>query len=100
MANVSPGSQSRPPNPVVTVGAKARISFNRDIRPILSDNCFHCHGPDEEGRKADLRLDLRQTAISSESNEAGPIRPGDLASSEFFARIVSDDPDDLGVRGC
>ena len=95
MAQVSPGSQSRPPQPVVTVAATSKISFNRDIRPILSDNCFHCHGPDEEARKADLRLDLRRTAIASESNEGGPILPGEPEASEFFVRILTEDPDDV-----
>ncbi|MCB1065199.1 MAG: DUF1553 domain-containing protein [Verrucomicrobiae bacterium] len=94
LAQVSSGSQSRPPASLVTAGAKTRISFNRDIRPILSDNCFHCHGPDEGGRKADLRLDLRQTSIVSDSNAEAPIVPGDLEGSEFFARIATTDPDD------
>ncbi len=94
LAQVSGGSQSRPPTTLVTAGAKTRISFNRDIRPILSDNCFHCHGPDESGREADLRLDLRQTAIASESNDGAPIVPGNLDESEFFARISTTDPDD------
>ncbi len=94
LAQTSGGSQSRPPTTLVSAGAKTKISFNRDIRPILSDNCFHCHGPDEEGRKADLRLDLRQTTIASESNAEAPIVPGDLDASEFFARISTQDPDD------
>ncbi len=95
LAQVSGGSQSRPPTTLVSAGVKTRISFNRDIRPILSDNCFHCHGPDEEGRKADLRLDLRQTAIASETNAGAPIVPGAPDASEFFARISTSDPDDL-----
>jgi hypothetical protein len=88
------GSQSRPPTQTVSAGAKAKISFNRDIRPLLSDNCFHCHGPDEKARKAKLRLDLRQTTIASESNPEAPIIPGQPESSEFFARIASADPDE------
>ncbi len=48
------------------------ISYNRDVRPILSDKCFACHGPDDEDRQADLRLDLRQDAI-----DAAAIIPGD-----------------------
>ena len=95
LAQVSNGSQSRPPTTLVSAGAKTRISFNRDIRPILSDNCFHCHGPDEEGRKGDLRLDLRQTTIASESNADAPIVPGDPDASEFFYRISTSDESDV-----
>ncbi len=62
------------------------LAFNRDIRPILSDNCFRCHGPDTAGRKGDLRLDRREAAL-----EAGAISPGDPDSSELISRIFSDD---------
>ena len=64
----------------------AEIDFNRDIRPILSDKCFQCHGPDAEAREADLRLDRQEDALVT-------IVPGDPAASELFARIVHDDPD-------
>ena len=67
------------------------VDFNRDIRPILSDNCFHCHGPDKATQKADLRLDLREDAIA-----AGAIIPDDANRSELVARITAhDQPDDL-----
>ena len=65
-----------------------QLQFNRDIRPILSDNCFACHGPDSNKRAADLRLDDRTVAI-----ESGAIEPGQVESSELIARILSDDPD-------
>ncbi len=69
--------------------AGGQVRFNRDIRPILSENCFYCHGPDEGARTADLRLDT----------EAGAkdfvIVEGDALSSELIARITSDDPDEL-----
>jgi hypothetical protein len=64
------------------------VSFNRDIRPILSDACFFCHGPDAEHREADLRLDIESSAKES------AITPGDL-SSELIARLTSDDEDSL-----
>ena len=63
------------------------INFNRDIRPILSENCFYCHGQDANKRAADLRLDLKESAV-----EHGAIVPGNLAESELVARIRTDDP--------
>ena len=63
------------------------IEFNRDIRPILSENCFACHGPDSAARKADLRLDRREVAVELEA-----IVPNDPEASELVARIESDDP--------
>ncbi|MBL9184364.1 MAG: DUF1553 domain-containing protein [Verrucomicrobiaceae bacterium] len=68
----------------------AQIEFNRDVRPILSDNCFYCHGPDKNHREADLRLDLRDEAITAKA-----IVPGKTSESELIARIVTDDEDDL-----
>ncbi len=64
------------------------VDFNRDIRAVLSDKCFLCHGPDEKNREADLRLDIRADAIQS-----GVIAPGDVDASEILARIASNDPD-------
>ena len=68
----------------------ARVEFNRDVRPILSDNCFLCHGPDKNRRKADLRLDLRDEALKAEA-----FVPGKPDESELVARILSTDPDEL-----
>ena len=70
------------------VKAQEQIDFNRDIRPILSDKCFFCHGPDSEERQADLRLDMENAAKES------VIVPGDLENSELIARIVSNDADE------
>jgi len=66
------------------------VRFNRDIRPILSDNCFYCHGPDKNHREAELRLDDRTAAI-----EAKVIAPGKPEESELIARIVSADKDEV-----
>lgn len=66
------------------------ISFNRDIRPILSDNCYFCHGPDEENNKAGLRLDLREEALIFDT-----IIPGDAENSEMIIRINADAPSGL-----
>lgn len=76
------------------VRADEPVSYNRDVRPILSENCFSCHGFDEHGRKAKLRLDRREDAVAP--REDGPaIVPGKLAESLVWQRIVTDDPDDV-----
>ncbi|MFN9436622.1 MAG: PSD1 and planctomycete cytochrome C domain-containing protein [Planctomycetota bacterium] len=69
------------------------IRFNRDIRPILSDNCFYCHGPDRNKRQADLRLDTEAGLHGSDGN-AGAIVPGTADASEMVQRILSADPDE------
>ena len=65
------------------------IQFNRDVRPILSDKCYFCHGPDGAKREADLRLDERQSALS-----ANAFIPGKPEQSELVKRIKSHDPDE------
>ncbi|QDT33599.1 PSD1 and planctomycete cytochrome C domain-containing protein [Thalassoglobus polymorphus] len=70
----------------LSVVADDVVDFNRDIRPILSENCFHCHGPDAEQRQADLRLDEHDGALSS-------IIVGDRDKSELFARVNTRDDD-------
>ncbi|MCH2213361.1 MAG: PSD1 and planctomycete cytochrome C domain-containing protein [Fuerstiella sp.] len=65
----------------------ADVNFSRDIRPLLSDKCFRCHGPDDGNRQADLRLDVRSDAVA-----AGAIKPNNPKSSELLNRITSDDP--------
>ncbi|MCW5969564.1 MAG: DUF1553 domain-containing protein [Blastocatellales bacterium] len=64
------------------------IDFSREIRPILSDNCFTCHGPDEQNRMARLRLDTRDGAFA----KAGILVAGDPAASRLYARISASDP--------
>ena len=71
-----------------TQAPEASVEFNRDIRAILSDNCFYCHGPDKSHREADLRLDDREAALS-----AKVIQPGQPEESEIIARILSTDTD-------
>jgi len=65
------------------------LTFNRDIRPILSENCFQCHGPDKNRRKADLRLDVREVALELEA-----IVPGKPEQSEMVRRIFLPDDDE------
>ncbi len=69
--------------------AEDAVDFNRDIRPILSDKCFQCHGPDEETLKADLRLDQRNSAVGAKA-----IVPGKSGESLLVERITSGDPDE------
>jgi hypothetical protein len=70
----------------------AKIEFNRDIRPILSDKCFVCHGPDSAKRKAGLRLDHREAAVARRDDDQA-IVPGDSAQSEVIRRVTSTDAD-------
>jgi hypothetical protein len=77
------------------LGADAPLSFERDIQPILSENCYHCHGPDAEARKARLRFDQRDSALAPAKSGAIAIAPGKPDESELIARIFSDDPDEV-----
>ncbi len=70
-----------------------QLDFVRDVRPILSDKCFRCHGPDEASREADLRLDDRESALGDGDREAA-IVPGKPDASELIARIESTDADE------
>ena len=65
----------------------AKVEFNRDVRPILSDNCFLCHGPDRNRRKGDLRLDLRDEAVRAEA-----FVPGKPDQSALMERILTGNP--------
>ncbi|MBE7500583.1 MAG: DUF1553 domain-containing protein [Verrucomicrobiales bacterium] len=77
------------------VGAAPAIEFNRDIRPLLSDNCFACHGPDTAKVKGGLRLDLREAALRPARSRKAAIVPGDPEASELVRRITTSDEDDL-----
>lgn len=68
--------------------ARKPVDFQRDVRPILSGNCFACHGPDESSREADLRLDQRDDAVRVREDEYQVIVPGDAEASELIFRIT------------
>ena len=72
----------------------APLSFNRDIRPILSSKCFACHGFDAKKREAELRLDTAEGA-TAEQDGVRAIVPGDLAKSELWRRVTSTDEDEM-----
>jgi hypothetical protein len=74
----------------VAAAETATLEYNRDIRPILSENCFYCHGPDANKREGKLRLDIREEALKQKA-----FIPGDAASSELVKRLFSKDEDDV-----
>ncbi len=76
-------------------GAEAKVEFNRDIRPILSDKCFYCHGPDKNHRKSGLRLDVREDALKPAKSGDVAIVPGKPDESALVMRIFSADKDEM-----
>ncbi|MDA7540917.1 chromosome segregation protein, partial [bacterium] len=72
----------------------AKVSFNDEVRPLLSNSCYRCHGPDEEDRKAKLRLDTREGATKDHKGFTA-ISPGKVEDSELIYRIVTDDEDEM-----
>src|SRR5262245_11367860 len=79
---------------VAADSASARkVTYNRDVRPILADTCFACPGPDSASRQADLRLDREADATAAREGGNPAITKGKLEASELIARITSTDPD-------
>jgi hypothetical protein len=70
------------------------VDFLRDVRPVLAQHCFTCHGPDAKERKGDLRLDLRADAFA-DRGDYFVVKPGDPADSELMLRVTSEDPDEV-----
>ncbi len=85
---------------VVTISSAAaqtlpsKIEFNRDIRPILSDHCFACHGPDAKHREADLRVDTQEGLLGADGN-SGAVAAGNVEHSVLFSRVTSEDTEEL-----
>jgi hypothetical protein len=87
--------QTTAAKPQAAVGKPLRkIDFNRDIRPIFSENCYACHGPDKGRRKADLRLDTKD-GLFGMKDDSYPVVPGKIDDSVLYLRITSDDPDTM-----
>ena len=76
------------------VSSEIQVVFDRDVRPILSEKCFTCHGFDEAAREADLRLDTF-TGATEEHDGVAAIVPGDPDASELISRIMSNDVDEV-----
>ena len=76
---------------LVDAGDAGTVSFSRDVLPILSENCLLCHGPDAKARKADLRLDVKESALRTKEPI---IVPGKSAESELIRRVESDDAEE------
>src|SRR5215831_1364294 len=79
------------PAVLLAMACSAQVRFNRDIRPIMAETCFRCHGPDKNARMAGMRLDLREEALKPTARGATPIVPGDPGKSAIVQRIFAAD---------
>src|ERR1700733_1295804 len=85
---------SHPAQTTLSAEAPARVGYNAHVRPILSANCFYCHGPDEKHREVDLRLDQRDAAVADRDGHVA-IAPGKPDESLLLARVCSADDDEV-----
>lgn len=81
--------------PVHTRAEDGKLRFNRDVRPLLSEYCFHCHGPDAKGRKADLRLDTRDGATNQRKEGGVAVLPGRPEQSLLLQRMTHPESDEI-----
>ena len=77
------------------VSAEEPIRFNRDIRPIIAEHCYHCHGPDPSSRKAGLRFDREESLFAARGDEVATVVRGKPDESPLYQRISSADPDEI-----
>src|SRR5204863_1303672 len=77
------------PAVLLALAGHAQVRFNRDIRPIMAETCFRCHGPDKSSRMAGMRLDLRDEATRPTRSGVTPIVPGDPDKSAIVQRIFA-----------
>ena len=90
----TPNSIASLPDRAVSATTNSRLVFGRDVRPILSDKCFACHGRDRENAESDLRLDLPEAALQQDEEGRAAIVPGNLLRSEVARRIDASDPEE------
>ena len=81
-------------------GAQSEVEFNRDIRPILAENCFACHGPDPGTREADMRLDTEAGFFTGVKDAPPVVVRGNPDESELYLRLITDDVDEIMAFCC